>query len=91
MKYCNMESMLKEQPYLRAEKGETEWFVVSDMLPKNEQNYYGTVAMGFCSREEAEEYIREYGSAKHVEQVERTLAAEEAARAARLPKEDRPF
>jgi hypothetical protein len=50
----DIEEMLEEQLYLRVEGRGRNWWVVSDMYPKNEHNYYGMVADGFRSRAEAE-------------------------------------
>lgn len=34
------------------------------------ENYYGLESSGFATREEAEEYIRDYGSDKHIAELE---------------------
>jgi hypothetical protein len=43
--------------------GGEDWVVVDTSLPQTEEYYYGSICRGCSSREDAEQYIRDYNTA----------------------------
>lgn len=61
------------RPFLRVvEDFNGEFSVYCDFDPAIEENYYGLDTYGFATREEAEQFTRDYGSDKHVAELQAT-------------------
>jgi hypothetical protein len=56
--------------FLRVEEFNGEFAIFCGLDPAISEYYYGLEIMGFTTRDEAEQYIRDYGSDEHVAELQ---------------------